>query len=557
MSAEPDADDGARDSLGAGPQSVQPDVDLDSLLPTVGNKLPLGMRLGEYELTDVLGEGGFGIVYLAVDHSLQRQVAIKEYIPAALARRGPDLRVEIRDEHSAESFKAGLRSFVNEAKLLARFDHPALLKVHRFWQDRGTAYMVMPYYQGVTLKKALAERGAPPDEPWLREMVAPVMDALEYLHAASCYHRDIAPDNIILVDGGRPLLLDFGAARRLIGDMNKAVTVILKSGYAPIEQYGETPGLTQGPWTDIYALGAVLHFAITGKVPRASVSRLLSDKDPPLAERAAGRYSAQLLQAIDRMLEVQPMDRPQTIGELRTLLGAEAATTAKAAKPARAKPHEQAASPRSRARRVWMLPVLAGVTTLLALLGAAWLIWPAISPSRSPLPTVTEAPAVAPTVAMSPPAAATTAPQPASATAPLATPAPTPNAEPAFPVPVAQPAAEAGAATAPSPPALSAAPAPAPSPAPSSVIAATPPAAPVARTPVAAPPIAAGEAPTTPRRSARQGVAAAPPGQATAKPAPPPRITDRARCADIVQRVSIGEALSEEDRRVLKEECGR
>jgi serine/threonine protein kinase len=304
MTAVRQPDDGPRSQFAT--SSVQPDLDLDASTPITGNKLAMGTRLDEYEISGVLGEGGFGIVYLAWDHSLQRRLAIKEYMPSSLAWRARGMEVLIKDPKHAESFDAGLRSFINEAKLLASFDHPSLLKVHRFFQANGTAYMVMPFYEGVTLKEALMGSDQPPDERWLRELLQPLLAALEYLHDASCYHRDIAPDNVLLVDEGRPLLLDFGAARKVIGDLTKAVTVILKPGYAPIEQYGDLPGIGQGPWTDIYALGAVLHYAISGQVPRASVTRLVADDYVPLAQRMAGRYSDRLLKAVDRMLVVRP-----------------------------------------------------------------------------------------------------------------------------------------------------------------------------------------------------------------------------------------------------------
>jgi serine/threonine protein kinase len=316
----PPADDDAPDASQFATSRVMPDVDLGADTEISGNKLAVGLRLDEYEISGVLGEGGFGIVYLAWDHSLQRRLAIKEYMPASLCWRSQGMQVEVRAPRYEESFEAGLRSFINEAKLLARFDHPALVKVHRFWQANGTAYMVMPYYDGITLKEALAQMAEPPDETWLRDLLAPLLDALQYLHDASCFHRDIAPDNVLLIDDGRPLLLDFGAARRVIGDMTRAVTVILKPGYAPVEQYGDMPGATQGPWTDIYALGAVLHFAIMGETPQASVTRLLADHYQPLAVRARGRYSPNLLHAIDRMLAVRPEARPQNIAELRALI---------------------------------------------------------------------------------------------------------------------------------------------------------------------------------------------------------------------------------------------
>ncbi len=143
------------------------------------------------------------------------------------------------------------------------------------------------------------------------------------IHAQQCYHRDIAPDNILLLSGSnRPLLLDFGAARRVIGDANQALTVILKPGYAPLEQYAEVPGMQQGPWTDVYALAAVVYFAITGKKPPAAVGRLLNDQYVPLGQTPhAARYSAAFLDAIDKALAVRPEHRTQDIQAFRAALG--------------------------------------------------------------------------------------------------------------------------------------------------------------------------------------------------------------------------------------------
>nr|WP_316643612.1 serine/threonine-protein kinase [uncultured Roseateles sp.] len=292
-----------------------------------GNALPVGTYLGEFELTSVLGEGGFGIVYLAWDHSLERRVALKEYMPAALAARTGDTQVQVKSQRHRDTFEAGRKSFVNEAKLLAQFDHPSLVKVYRFWEANGTAYMVMPFYEGITLKDKLRELGAPPDEAWLMTLLAPLTEALAVIHAESCFHRDIAPDNVILLNStGKPLLLDFGAARRVIGDMTQALTVILKPGYAPVEQYAEAPNMKQGPWTDVYALAASVHFAILGRTPPTSVGRLMSDSYVPLTEAAEGRYSLQFLQAMDKALRVRPEERTQTIAELRADLGLGAVT---------------------------------------------------------------------------------------------------------------------------------------------------------------------------------------------------------------------------------------
>ena len=289
----------------------------------MGHTLPAGTRLEGLEITGLIGEGGFGIVYLAYDASLERQVAIKEYMPSSLASRdGASFRVSVKSERHRDTFEAGLKSFVNEARLLARFDHPALVKVFRFWEANRTAYMAMPYYQGPTLKRALAELGAPPSEALLRDWLRPLLDALSVMHKEQCFHRDIAPDNILLTDRG-PLLLDFGAARRVIGDMTHALTVVLKPGYAPIEQYGEAASMTQGPWTDLYALASVVYYAIAGRAPITSVERIMGDRLEPLAVTAAGRYSDGFLRAIDAALAVRPSDRPQDVQQFRDLLNAD------------------------------------------------------------------------------------------------------------------------------------------------------------------------------------------------------------------------------------------
>jgi serine/threonine protein kinase len=289
------------------------------------NVLPVGTQLAEFTVIGVIGEGGFGIVYRAHDRSLQRIVAVKEYMPSALASRLSDTSVVVKSEQHRETFEIGLKSFINEARLLAQFDHPALVKVFRFWAANGTAYMAMPLYEGGTLKQALKAMAAPPDEAWLRKLLVPLLDAIELLHAADCLHRDIAPDNVLMGPGStgdtpRPVLLDFGAARRVIGGQTQALTVILKPGYAPIEQYDEIPGMKQGPWTDLYALGAVIHTAITGKPPPPSVGRLIHDAWVPLSQVAAGRYSAPFLAAIDAVLASRPDSRPRNVAQWRAML---------------------------------------------------------------------------------------------------------------------------------------------------------------------------------------------------------------------------------------------
>src|SRR5205085_503928 len=153
--------------------------------------LPAGTRFGELEIIRVLGVGGFGIVYLAQDHALERHVALKEYMPSSLAGRGKGMMVSIRSGAHTETYALGLRSFVNEARLLARFNHPSLVKVYRFWEENGTAYMVMPYLQGRTLREVRRAMTAPPSEAWIRSVLNPLLDALDLLHREDVYHRDI------------------------------------------------------------------------------------------------------------------------------------------------------------------------------------------------------------------------------------------------------------------------------------------------------------------------------------------------------------------------------
>ncbi|MCC7151685.1 MAG: serine/threonine protein kinase, partial [Rubrivivax sp.] len=227
----------------------------------------VGTRLGEFEVKRVLGVGGFGIVYLAFDHLLEREVALKEYMPASLVERSDELQVTLISQAHADTFALGLRSFVNEARLLARFDHPSLVKVHRFWEANGTAYMAMALYKGRTARDVRTQMTERPDEAWVRRLLEPLLGAIEKLHSEDVYHRDIAPDNILIEADGRPVLLDFGAARRVITDRSQALTAILKPSYAPIEQYADVSGMKQGPWTDIYALGATVHYLLMGKPP--------------------------------------------------------------------------------------------------------------------------------------------------------------------------------------------------------------------------------------------------------------------------------------------------
>jgi len=311
--------------------AVDEETTLVVAAPGKASALPVGSRLAEFEITGLIGQGGFGAVYEARDHALERRVAIKEYLPASLSLREADGAVHPVSERERDTFELGMRSFINEARLLAQFDHPSLLKVYRFWQERGTAYMVMPLYRGPTLRQALAQAGGEGvREDWLLRIVDGLAQALAVMHRADCYHRDVAPDNILLLEeSGAPVLLDFGAARRVIGN-RQALTVILKPGYAPVEQYAEVPGMKQGAWTDVYALAAVMHVAVAGRPPPPSVGRLMADSYHPLAAQAElrQRFSTRLLGAIDAGLAVRPEARPQSMEALRELLGLQGAAGA-------------------------------------------------------------------------------------------------------------------------------------------------------------------------------------------------------------------------------------
>ena len=410
-----------------------------------GVALPPGTRLAEFEIQDKIGEGGFSTVYRAWDHVLRRQVALKEYFPTSIASRSGQTQVSARSLRHRDTFQAGLDSFIKEAQTLAGFDHPSLVKVLRFFPANGTAYMVMPLYQGVTLRDAVRDMPTRPDEAWLLAQLDPLTQALQSIHAQGWFHRDIAPDNIMLIEGGtRPLLLDFGAARRVIGDMTQALTVILKPGYAPVEQYAEVPGLKQGPWTDVYALAATVHWAITGHKPPAAVGRMVNDTLEPLTQVAAGRYSPAFLAAVDAALQVRPADRTTDMAQFRQALGLGARATPSPAPtpvvPAVHAPASAAASARvpGAALPVWSWGALLAV--VLAGGGAWW--WsqrPAHDVARPTVPppaVAVPAPALAPDPVPSlPPVATPSVPPPA--TAPTSAPAPVP--------PVAKPPAQAKA----------------------------------------------------------------------------------------------------------------
>ncbi|QPJ98730.1 protein kinase [Enterobacter mori] len=287
---------------------------------TVPNALPVGYRFNEFEIKEVIGGGGFGIVYRAWDHQLERTIAIKEFMPSSLAVRGDDMTLVLRSERFGKAFSAGLNSFIQEARLLARFNHPNLLHVLRFWVQNDTAYMGTLFYSGTTLSRLREEKPELINETWIRRMLPMLFGAIKTIHDEGYLHRDISLDNIQIQDNGLPVLLDFGSARRTIGNLSDETETMLRPGFAPIEQYTDDNESEQGPWTDIYALGAVLRTLIVGSPPPVSVVRSIQDTCKPLVELMPQGYSIPLLQAIDRALALHMEDRPQSIDEFAALI---------------------------------------------------------------------------------------------------------------------------------------------------------------------------------------------------------------------------------------------
>ena len=282
------------------------------------NALPQGHRLQEYELVRVLGFGGFGMTYLGFDHNLNKAVAIKEYLPSDIATRTSDNSVVPQASQFQDDFEWGLERFLDEARALARFDHRHIIKVYRFFEAHGTAYIVMEYAEGETLA-AFLERKGTLTEAELRAILYPLLDGLEVVHRADFLHRDIKPGNIIIRDeDNSPVLLDFGSARQAMGARSRSVTSIITPGYAPIEQYSSRGD--QGPWTDIYALGGVCYSALTGQVPDDATDRVRNDPLIPVVKRCVGQASTGFLSTIDWALAVDESDRPQSIAEWRAKL---------------------------------------------------------------------------------------------------------------------------------------------------------------------------------------------------------------------------------------------
>ena len=278
--------------------------------------LPRGHAINEYRIESTLGIGGFGITYLATDANLNLKVAIKEYLPSDVAQREPDHSVRSKSPENVETFNWGRTRFLEESRTLASFRHPNIVRVMRFFEANRTAYMVMEFVAGQSLSGWMKNR-RPVAEPTLLAIAKPLLDGLEVVHAAGYLHRDIKPENVFIRADGSPVLLDFGSARALAGDRD--LTTIVSLGFAPFEQYHSRGG--EGPWTDLYSLGAVLYWMVTGERPVEAPGRAFDDPMAPAAKAAnASQYSQQLLKAIDWALAPAKEKRPQSVAALRNVL---------------------------------------------------------------------------------------------------------------------------------------------------------------------------------------------------------------------------------------------
>ena len=343
--------------------------------------LPPGTRFEEYRLDAVLGAGGFGITYRAYDANLDTFVAIKEYLPGEFAARTEASTVVPKSNTDAQDYHWGLTRFLDEARTLARFNHPHLNRVLRFFESNGTAYMVLEYVQGETLADRLSRERQLPEES-LQRLLEEVLSGLEVMHAAGYVHRDIKPGNLMLrEEDGSAVVLDFGAARQAVGQRSKAITSILTPGYAPIEQY-DSKADDVGPWSDIYALGMVAYRCISGigdselpdAVTRGRTQRKGQVDLVPAKEAGKGKYSPKLLEAIDWAMAVDEEDRPQSVDAWRQALagGSRRKSPAKSVR----KPATQPARSTTTGRTGISWSSVALTIVIVALLGVgAWWGW--------------------------------------------------------------------------------------------------------------------------------------------------------------------------------------
>ncbi|MES2682730.1 MAG: SUMF1/EgtB/PvdO family nonheme iron enzyme [Pseudomonadota bacterium] len=280
--------------------------------------LPHGTILGgQYRTGRVLGRpGGFGITYLGWDVNLQQRVAIKEYLPREIAQRLPNsLNVDVHTAEDKRGFEFGKEQFLREARIVAKLDHGNIVRVRNFFNANSTAYLVMDYYEGMSLGDYLSSVRNKLEPELAVPLVKPILEGLQYVHERGLVHRDLKPHNIYLAAIGRPIVLDFGAARQAAGDRVQSLSVVLTEGYAPLEQYQRRA--VQGPWTDVYGVAATLYRMITGAAPPIALDRIGRD---PVEDGGWSAVPPALIPALRMALAVRPSDRYQSAIEFRAAL---------------------------------------------------------------------------------------------------------------------------------------------------------------------------------------------------------------------------------------------
>jgi serine/threonine protein kinase len=277
------------------------------------NSLASGVKLDSFTIESVLGGGGFSIVYLAHDND-NKKVVIKEYMPSRLASRGSNNEVVPTTEANTERFAHGRRLFFQEASTLINLKHANIVNVINFFRANGTVYMVMDYEEGVNLQNYIKKHRGNLSEALLGAVFIPLLEGLQLIHSSGLLHLDIKPGNIHLCHGAKPLLLDFGAVHEMMHSRQFQPNQVITPGFSPIEQLD--PGGYVGPWTDIYAIGATMRACIEGTPPPSSPKRREKDTMRPAVNAFKKKYSAELLEAMDWAMEVDPMIRPQKVEQL-------------------------------------------------------------------------------------------------------------------------------------------------------------------------------------------------------------------------------------------------
>ena len=329
---------------------------------------------GRYVVGRVLGQGGFGITYIALDDWTKQRVAIKEYFPSEFAGRIAGERAVVTGSaERRETFEFGKNQFLEEARTLAQFQgNPHIVQVHNFFDENGTAYFSMEYLDGVSLKSVLEGRDSPMSMQEARQYLLPVIEALSLVHQKGLIHRDLSPDNILVLRDGNVKLIDFGAARYSTGEMSKSLDVVLKHGFAPMEQYARRG--RQGPWTDVYAVGATFYYLLTGKVPPDAIDRYSEDTLIPPRQLGADLSETEE-QVLLRALAVTPDQRIQSMQDLYAALTGELKDLTAVIPPAPAASAAKAAAKAPQKKRVG--PLVAAAVLLAAVgIGAFFALGP-------------------------------------------------------------------------------------------------------------------------------------------------------------------------------------